>query len=110
MKTRANPFDINKHEFTGAEYVHSGYCVYSVLVGCIDIATIFSPHKGKRDHYIVRLNFNQRRGEVDYKKDKQFETYEECQRYIHSEFKKTIQCLANFYRSKSFRNSSKQHS
>jgi hypothetical protein len=95
---------IDKYEFTGIEYKHSGYCVYTARVGCVEIATIFSPHKGKRDYYIVRLNFKQERGKVDFTKDKTFNTYDECERYIHDEFKKTLRCLINYYRNKKFKN------
>jgi hypothetical protein len=79
------------------EYKHTGYCTWDVVVGCIDIAHIWSPHKGKRDYWLVRLQFNQRRGHVDFSKDRRFDTMEECKKYIHRCFKRAIKTLATYY-------------
>lgn len=80
------------------EYQHTGYCIHTAIVGCIDIATVWFPHKGKRDYYQVRLHFKQQRGKIDFSKDKHFETFEECKKYIHTEFAACINRLNTYYR------------
>lgn len=85
---------------TWIEYEHTGYCVHSAIIGCIDIATVWAPHKGKRDYYQVRLNFKQERGKVDFSKDKRFDTMDECKKYINDEFAKCVNALNTYYRIK----------
>jgi len=84
-------------EVTFLEYKHTGYCTYDVVVGCIDIAHIWTPYKGHRDYYMVRLQFNQLQGTVDFSKDRKFATMEECKQYVHRSFKKAVKQLAVNY-------------
>lgn len=77
------------------ELHHAGYCRWEVWIGTISIATIFAPHKGKRDYYIARCNFEMIRGTVDFSKDKHFETMNESMNYINERYAKLIKCLAS---------------
>lgn len=74
---------------------HTEYCVWVIRIGCIDIANIFSPRKGERDYYIVKILFEQERGNIDFSKDKHFNTMEECTSYVNERYKKLIRCLAS---------------
>lgn len=84
-------------QFDKIDYEHTGNCLWDARVGCIDIAHIWSPRKGTRDMYMVRLCFEQERGKVDFTKDKYFKTFDEVKRYIDIRFKKMIVCLALNY-------------
>lgn len=92
------------------EYQHTGYCVHTAIVGCIDIANIWTPYKGKRDYFQVRLMSKQERGKVDFSKDKHFATMDECKKYIHTEFARCINQLNTYYRIKQhYKQHYKQH-
>lgn len=68
-----------------------GQCQEECYLGIMSIAHIWLPDgRAKRDNYMVRLLFNQKRGSCDFTADRHFDKYSKATDYIEQEFEKFI--------------------